>query len=67
MTHRHETYRAASALVKRYAGYRLYNTATLRYTTAEELRAVVGRGQSLIVRDAQTGDDITREILARPH
>jgi polyhydroxyalkanoate synthesis regulator protein len=27
------------------------------------LRAIADQGQQLIVRDAQSGDDITREIL----
>jgi len=50
-------------LIKRYAGRRLYNLATLTYATPGELRAMTDRGQRLIVRDAQSGDDITLEIL----
>jgi polyhydroxyalkanoate synthesis regulator protein len=53
--------------IKRYAGCRLYNTATLAYATAAELRAIAHRGQRLIVHDAQSGDDITREVLDQPH
>jgi len=52
-------------LIKRYAGRRLYNTATLTYATPGELRAMADRGQRLIIRDASSGDDVTREILAR--
>jgi len=54
-------------LIKRYAGRRLYNTVTLTYATRGELRALAGKGQRLIVRDAQSGDDIMREILDQPH
>ena len=54
-------------LIKRYAGHRLYNTVTLSYATPGELRALASKGQRLIVRDARSGDDITREILDRPH
>ena len=67
MTEKRESHQAETMLVKRYAGRRLYNTATLRYATRGELRAMVDQGQRLIVRDAQSGDDITHEILDRPH
>jgi polyhydroxyalkanoate synthesis regulator protein len=39
----------------------------LTYATPEELRALARKGRRLIVRDARSGDDITDEILARPH
>jgi polyhydroxyalkanoate synthesis regulator protein len=58
---------AEPMLIKRYAGCRLYNTATLRYATPGELRALAGRGQRLIVRDARSGDDVTAEILEPLH
>jgi polyhydroxyalkanoate synthesis regulator protein len=54
-------------LIKRYAGHRLYNTVTLSYATPGELRALAGKGQRMIVRDARSGNDITREILDQPH
>jgi polyhydroxyalkanoate synthesis repressor PhaR len=50
-------------LVERYAGRRLYNTATLGYLTLDELADMVVSGQRFIVREAETGDDITRDIL----
>jgi len=54
---------AEPMLIKRYAGRRLYNTVTLTYTAPGKLRALAGRGQRLIIRDAESGDDVTREIL----
>ena len=65
MAQKRERVAAEPMLIKRYAGRRLYNTATLTYATAGELRAIADRGQRLIIRDAQSGDDVTREILAR--
>jgi polyhydroxyalkanoate synthesis regulator protein len=53
-------------LIKRYAGRRLYNTTTLSYATPDALRALARRGERLLVRDARTGDDITREVLDGP-
>jgi polyhydroxyalkanoate synthesis regulator protein len=58
---------AEPMLIKRYAGCRFYNTVTLRYATPDELRALAGKGERVIVRDAQSGDDITGEILDQPH
>ncbi len=67
MIRRFDSAAAEPMLIKRYAGCRLYNTATLSYTTPGELRALAGRGQRLIVRDARSGDDTTDEILDPPH
>jgi polyhydroxyalkanoate synthesis regulator protein len=67
MIQKPESAAAEPMLIKRYAGRRLYNTATLTYATPGELRALAGKGQRLIVRDARSGDNITREILDRPH
>jgi polyhydroxyalkanoate synthesis regulator protein len=62
------TSRAAEPmLIKRYAGCRFYNTVTLSYATPGELRALARKGERMIVRDAQSGDDITGEILGQPH
>ena len=47
-------------LVKRYARSRLYDTHTARYVTVDDLRSCV----SFRVIDAETGDDITRVLLA---
>jgi hypothetical protein len=51
-------------LVKRYARSRLYDTAALRYVTVDDLRGWRARGTRFIVLDAETGDDITRIVLA---
>jgi polyhydroxyalkanoate synthesis regulator protein len=63
MAQKRERAAAEPMLIKRYAGRRLYNTATLTYATPGELRAIADTGQRLIVRDVPSGDNITREIL----
>jgi polyhydroxyalkanoate synthesis regulator protein len=63
MIRKPESNAIAPMLIKRYAGCRLYNTATLSYATPGELRSLAGRGQRLVVRDARSGDDITDEVL----
>jgi polyhydroxyalkanoate synthesis repressor PhaR len=54
-------------LIKRYAGQRLYNTATATYLTLDDLADMVVRRARFIVQDAETGEDITRDILDRLH
>jgi polyhydroxyalkanoate synthesis regulator protein len=66
MARKRERMAAEPMLIKRYAGRRLYNTVTLTYATPADLRALADGGQRLIVRDAQSGDDVTREILGLP-
>ncbi len=56
---------AEPVLIKRYAGRRLYNTADLSYVTLPDLSDMVLARRRFIVRDAETGDDITKDILDR--
>jgi polyhydroxyalkanoate synthesis repressor PhaR len=56
---------ADTILIKRYAGRRLYDTAGLTYVTLDDLADLVLKRQRFVVRDAETGNDITREILDR--
>jgi hypothetical protein len=51
-------------LVKRYARTRLYDTEALRYVTLADLILWVANGISFVVIDAETGEDITRVLLA---
>ncbi len=52
------------ALIKRYAQTRLYDTAAAAYVTVEELRRRVRDGEPVVVIDRDTGEDITRILLA---
>ena len=52
-------------LVKRYAGRRLYNTATATYVSFDDLAQLMLRHQRFVVQDAATGEDITRDVLGR--
>ena len=51
-------------LVKHYAGSRLYDTAAARYVTLNDLKRWQERGVLFEVRDADTGADIARVLLA---
>jgi polyhydroxyalkanoate synthesis repressor PhaR len=59
--------RADSILIKRYAGRRLYNTASLAYVSLDDLGNMITNDHRFVVRDAETGDDITTDILSRLH
>ena len=51
-------------LVKRYAQSRLYDTQAARYVTVADLLSWASKGIPFVVIDAETGDDITRVLLA---
>ena len=52
-------------VIKKYANRRLYNTARSSYVTLENLAEMVREGQEFVVRDAKTGEDITRSVLTQ--
>src|SRR3984957_19881037 len=55
----------APVIIKKYANRRLYNTQTSSYVTLDHLAAMVKEGTEFEVRDARTGDDITRSVLTQ--
>jgi polyhydroxyalkanoate synthesis repressor PhaR len=52
-------------LIKKYANRRLYNTATSSYVTLDHLCTMVKGGETFVVEDAKTGEDITRSVLTQ--
>ena len=51
--------------IKEYDNARLYHPGIARYVTLADLAAMVEDEQDFVVRDATTGDDITRSVLMR--
>jgi len=51
-------------VVKRYGRSRLYDTTALRYVTVDELRRWWHDQIAFVVIDTETGDDVTRVLLA---
>ena len=66
MTEKHGA-RSDCVLIKRYAGRRLYHTVNATYVTRDDLANMILAGERFTVRDAETGTDITRNILDRLH
>lgn len=54
---------AAPRIIKKYPNRRLYDTAISSYITLEDVRQLVLDGEDFEVRDAKTGEDITRSVL----
>ena len=55
--------RAGTRVLKKYPNRRLYDTEVSSYITLAEVKAMVLQGVDFEVRDAKTGDDLTRSIL----
>jgi polyhydroxyalkanoate synthesis repressor PhaR len=56
---------AKPAVVKKYANRRLYNTATSSYVTLDDLARMIKGGGDFVVKDAKTGEDLTRSVLTQ--
>jgi polyhydroxyalkanoate synthesis repressor PhaR len=57
--------KADPVIIKKYANRRLYNTQTSTYVTLDHLCEMVKEGTEFEVRDARTGEDITRSVLTQ--
>jgi polyhydroxyalkanoate synthesis repressor PhaR len=55
--------RPGTRVLKKYPNRRLYDTEVSSYITLAEVKAMVLQGLDFEVRDAKTGDDLTRSIL----
>ena len=53
----------AQRVIKKYPNRRLYDTDTSAYITLAQVRDLVMAHQPFVVRDAKTGEDLTRSIL----
>ena len=54
-----------TVVIKKYANRRLYDTSTSSYVTLEHLSDLVRREVDFEVRDAKTGEDLTRQVLTQ--
>jgi polyhydroxyalkanoate synthesis repressor PhaR len=53
----------ATRIIKKYPNRRLYDTEISSYITLEEVRQLVLDGETFEVRDAKSGEDLTRAVL----
>ncbi len=50
-------------IIKKYPNRRLYDTSTSAYVTLAEVKQLIMERQPVAVKDAKTGEDLTRPIL----
>lgn len=50
-------------VIKKYPNRRLYDTATSTYITLAEVKQLVMEHEPIVVKDAKTGEDLTRSIF----
>jgi polyhydroxyalkanoate synthesis repressor PhaR len=55
--------KADQRVIKKYPNRRLYDTETSSYITLAEVKQLVMNSEAFTVRDAKTGEDLTRSIL----
>ena len=53
----------AARVIKKYPNRRLYDTEISSYITIEDVRQLIVEGEDFEVRDAKSGDDLTRQVL----
>ena len=53
----------AKRVIKKYPNRRLYDTDTSAYITLSEVKQLVMASEGFVVRDAKSGEDLTRSIL----
>ena len=54
---------AQQRVIKKYPNRRLYDTEISSYITLEDVRQLIVDGEQFEVRDAKTGDELTRTVL----
>jgi polyhydroxyalkanoate synthesis repressor PhaR len=54
---------ADTRIIKKYPNRRLYDTEISSYITLEDVRQLIVDGEEFEVRDAKTGEDLTRTVL----
>ncbi|TYT25041.1 polyhydroxyalkanoate synthesis repressor PhaR [Luteimonas viscosa] len=54
---------ASTRIIKKYPNRRLYDTEISSYITIEDVRQLIVDGEEFEVRDAKSGDDLTRSVL----
>ncbi len=55
--------RRPERVIKKYPNRRLYDTSTSAYITLGEVKQLVLQRENVLVKDAKTGEDLTRSIL----
>jgi len=52
-------------VIRKYGNRRLYDTTAKRYVNLEEIAQIIREGDEVQVRDAKSGEDLTRDIFTQ--
>ena len=56
---------AERTIIKKYENRRLYDTSSSSYVNLKDVARMVREGRDVEVRDAKTGEDLTRQVLTQ--
>jgi polyhydroxyalkanoate synthesis repressor PhaR len=56
---------SATITLKKYGNRRLYDTSSSKYVTLAEVEGMVQQGKDILVVDAKTGEDLTKEVMVQ--
>lgn len=63
ITLQHRCSMSSLRIIKKYPNRRLYDTEISSYITIEDVRQLIVDGEDFEVRDAKSGEDLTRQVL----
>jgi len=56
---------AETVEIRRYPNRRFYDRSRSRYVTLEDIEEMVVGGQTIVIEDSKTGEDLTRQVLTQ--
>src|SRR5579864_3624734 len=56
---------AETVEIRRYPNRRFYDRSHSRYVTLEDIEEMVVGGQTIVIEDSKTGEDLTRQVLTQ--
>ncbi|HLJ45803.1 MAG TPA: polyhydroxyalkanoate synthesis regulator DNA-binding domain-containing protein [Bryobacteraceae bacterium] len=57
--------RPSKVVIRKYGNRRLYDTSASRYVNLDDVAVLIRKGIDVEVRDAKTGEDLTRVVLTQ--
>ena len=52
-------------IIKKYGNRKLYDSSESRYISMSELKEIIRSGETVVINDSKTGDEITSEVLTK--
>jgi len=52
-------------IIKKYGNRKLYDSSESRYISMSELKEIIRSGETVVINDSKTGNEITSEVLTK--